>query len=384
MIKNLSLRVKITAITTAIMILISVILTIVSVFNANKSIYSLDTAMDQKWNSYNNSAENQIENNSNNKDESINPSENTAVDNAKYLFKVNAIIYMVIIIVIGSIFIYFVLGKVLRPIKELSEEVEVINEHKLSQRVSEFNSKDEVGELAHSFNTMLDRLDKAFESQKRFSTDAAHELKTPLTVLKTNLDVLEMDEKPSDEEYKHIINIFKKQTERMINLVNNLFILSEQKGYDFNDKIEFDVMIEEILNDLDNEIKNKHLSIYFNKSNVSTVGNNIMLKHAVSNIVQNAVKYNNDYGDVFIYVKKNEKDCVIEIKDTGIGISKEKAENIFDAFYRVDKSRSRKVGGAGLGLAITKDIINSHHGKITYLPNKECGSIFEITIPLHQ
>ena len=402
MFKKLSLRIKITIITTIIIILVSVILTIVSVFNANNGIYSVMTARDipnDNRNSSNNSEESKIidKNSSIEKSEEYHSlpniyekandsneqsSENIAAVNAIYLFKVNAITYMIIIIIMGSIFIYFILGKLLKPVKKLTVEVGIINENKLSQRVSGFNSGDEVSELANSFNTMLDRLDKAFESQKRFSSDAAHELKTPLTALKTNLDILDMDEKPSDEDYKRTISIFRKQTERMINLVNNLFILSAQKDYDFNDKIEFDVIIEEILQDLDIEIRDKNLNVYFNNSNVSIIGNNTMLIHAISNIVQNAVKYNNIYGSIYISIEEIHKECIIKIRDTGIGIPRDKVEYIFDAFYRADKSRSRKIAGAGLGLAITKNIINSHGGKIAYFPNEEGGSIFEIILPI--
>lgn len=375
MINKLSLRVKITLVVTIIIILNSIILTITSVHNANiiflptvnniNSIYEFDTEL-------------------------INDSDNGSViykesiDNSKlaHNFKYNAILYMVIIIFVGSILIYFILGKMLKPVKKFSKQIEIINEYQLSERISGFNSCEELGELENSFNLMLDRLDRAFESKKRFSSDAAHELKTPLTVLKNSLDVLEIDENPSEEDYKYTVSIFKKQTERMISLVNNLFTMSEQRDYHFNDTVDINTIINDIIKDLATEIKNRSLSVNISGKSLSTKGNNVMLSHAISNIIQNAVKYNQKNGRIDIVTEEVDKNCIITIKDTGVGIEKGKEKDIFEPFYRVDTSRSRKVGGAGLGLAITKDIISRHGGIVRYVPNESGGSIFEITLPM--
>lgn len=417
MIKKLSLRMKVTLISTFIMIFISVILTIISVFNANYGFYSMLTAIDNTDLYDNDSAEefnlgnsgvSEVEDDvaltQSNVVNLINPfsygltgyasialpsssivansTEAALTNSASTTFKYNAVIYMIIVIVIGAIFIYFILGKILEPVKRLSDEIEVINANKLSQRVKEYDSGDEISELATSFNNMLDRLDKAFESQKRFSSDAAHELKTPLTALKTNLDILDIDENPSEDEYKRIVSIFRKQTERMIELINNLFILSAQKDYDFNDKVDFNNIIEEILLELDIQIKEKELKVNYEGCNIITQGNKIMLIHSISNLIENAVKYNNIKGSLDIKVKEENKKYIITISDTGIGIDKDKAEHIFEPFYRVDKSRSRKVGGAGLGLAITRGIINDHGGDVEYYPNEKGGSTFKITLPI--
>lgn len=396
MFKKLSLRIKLTIITTVIMILISSLLTIISVFNANYGFRYLTAKSDDNYSNLIESdmlKEKQYDEvmkdskgvpniYAESDNENMNPSENIAMDNARYLFKLNAIKYMIIIISIGSIFIYVILGRVLKPVKKLSTQVGIINEHSLSERITGVTSGDEISELADSFNTMLDRLDKAFESQKRFSADVAHELKTPLTALKANLDILEMEENPTEKDYKRMLNIFRKQTERMIDLVSNLFILEAQRNYDFKDDVEIVLVIEDILNDLGRDIRAKNINVEFKKKNVSILGNRTMITHAISNIVQNAVKYNNDYGSIYISIDRTKNDCSIRIEDTGIGIPDDKAEHIFEAFYRVDKSRSRKVGGAGLGLAITKDIINKHGGKVEYFSSEDGGSIFEITLPM--
>ncbi len=381
MINRLSLRFKITFVVTIIIILISTILTITSVHNAN--IIFLPTV-------------NSINLKDNNEptyklgDKPINDSingevrykESINISRLSYNFKYNAVLYMIIIIFVGSILIYFILGKMLNPVKKFSKHIEIINEYQLSDRVSGFNSCEELGELQKSFNSMLDRLDRAFESKKRFSSDAAHELKTPLAVLKNSLDVLEIDENPSEEDYKYTVAIFKKQTERMISLVNNLFTMSEQKDYHFNDTVDINIIINDIINDLSKEIEDKSLSINTYGKSLSVKGNSVMLNHAISNIIQNAVKYNNKNGSIDIITEEVDKKCIITIKDTGVGIEKGKEKEIFEPFYRVDTSRSRKIGGAGLGLAITKDIISRHGGGVSYTPNESGGSIFEITLPM--
>lgn len=381
MINRLSLRFKITFVVTIIIILISTILTITSVHNAN--IIFLPTV-----NSINLEANNEPTYKLGDKpiNDSINGEvrykESINISRLSYNFKYNAVLYMIIIIFIGSILIYFILGKMLNPVKKFSKQIEIINEYQLSDRVSGFNSCEELGELQKSFNSMLDRLDRAFESKKRFSSDAAHELKTPLAVLKNSLDVLEIDENPSEEDYKYTVAIFKKQTERMISLVNNLFTMSEQKDYHFNDTVDINIIINDIINDLSKEIEDKSLSINTYGKSLSVKGNSVMLNHAISNIIQNAVKYNNKNGSIDIITEEVDKKCIITIKDTGVGIEKGKEKEIFEPFYRVDTSRSRKIGGAGLGLAITKDIISRHGGGVSYTPNESGGSIFEITLPM--
>lgn len=393
MFNKLSLRMRITFMVTMILMLISVILTGVSMYNANsRFVIPLNKVTENITYSVQ-SIEEGATISSEMMVGEMTSSEVAFVDNidtnilsaisvAESSFKADAILYMVIIIFVGSLFIYFILGRMFIPVKKLSNQVGLINEHHLSQRITDFKSGDELNELADSFNIMLDRLDKAFESQKRFSSDAAHELKTPLTVLKTNLDVLAMDENPKDTDYKHAVNVFRKQTERMISLVNNLFILSAQKEYEFNDVIELDKIVNDSVRELEKDIENKNLIVNIDKGNLKVKGNNTMVTHAISNLIQNAVKYNNYNGSIFVNFERCEEECIISIKDTGIGIPEENVDYIFEPFYRVDLSRSRKVGGAGLGLAITSDIIKRHGGSIKYEANIDGGSIFKVTLPL--
>lgn len=398
MFAKISLRVQMTIITTIILTLVAVVLTMTSVFNANHSLvapFSSIVKVDKK--------ENDSDSNSSNSNEGSNEViidfipdksgdtlegitdisiETQVITEGVNTFIMSAIAYMVVIILGGAFIVYYVLGKVLNPVKKLSHEIELINEQRLSERLDGFETSQELKELSHSFNMMLDRLDRAFESQKRFSSDAAHELKTPLTVLKTRLDVLSLDSHIEEEDYVQFMNVVKKQTDRMIQLVDNLFVLSAQQDYKLEDEVFVDTIFVDILEDLHKQIESKNLSVTYEPCGGTIQSNRIMITHAFSNLVQNAVKYNHENGRVDIKTEVTETKCIIEIADTGIGIPAEKAEYIFDAFYCVDPSRSRRFGGAGLGLAITKDVINRHSGTLEYVPNPNGGSIFKATLPI--
>ncbi|KKY01491.1 hypothetical protein VN21_08680 [Paraclostridium benzoelyticum] len=367
--KRFSLCTRITLISIIILTSISVLLTIPVVYNAENIIK-------KPINKLNSTDFNEISDT--NYETMI---ETSKLSNVIINFKLHSYMYMIALIFLGAFFIYYILKKEFASLKKLSDEMTLINENKLSHKITGFDNGYELTLFANSFNTMLNRLDKAFESQKRFSVDASHELKTPLTVLKTNLDVLNLIENPSEEDYKYTISIFKKQTERMIDLVDSLFLTAFQKDYDLNDTIVIDNIISNIIHDLEDNITEKNISIDVTKSDIVTKGNCIMLTHAISNVVQNAVKYNKPNGSISVTFEKIEKNYIIKIEDTGIGIPKDKENDIFEPFFRVDESRSRKSSGAGLGLAITKEVIYRHGGKITYTPNKDGGSIFKIKLP---
>lgn len=378
MISKNSLRLRITFISTIMVVFVSIILTVISLYNLNMNIV-MPTKLE--YNQINNKAAvpigiNSVKENKNN----TSPGAMAITSENLNNFKMLAIQFMIIVIVIGSCIIYYILGKMLAPVKDLSQQIEVINEKNLSTRIIGFDKIEELNQISKSFNIMLDKLDNAFENQKRFSSDAAHELKTPLTVLKSNIEVLQMEECPTEEDYKHVLNIFEKQTQRMISLVDSLFIISTNREYKLNDNINFDNMVDEILKDLSYQIIEKNITVSVEKSNIYFKGNKVMMMHAIANLIENAIKYNNKNGYIDIISKKSSEYSIIQIKDSGIGISDEKANDIFKPFYRCDKSRSRKIGGAGLGLAITKDIINKHDFEIEYMKNIDKGSIFEIKI----
>lgn len=297
-------------------------------------------------------------------------------------FNNTSLFIMLGVIAGGGLLTYFLLGRALAPVRELSKEIQGITENELSERVAESDRNDEIGQLARSFNTMLERLDKAFSDQKRFSSDAAHELKTPLAAIKTNIDVLQLDDDPTSSEYKETIEVVKKQTGRMIRLVDDLFTMSAQRDYDFNDTIFFDDMFHDIIGQLKPRIAEKNLSVDITGCNHTTKGNCVMLTRAFSNLIENAIKYNVDGGSIDVSMAQDGRHYIIKVADSGIGIPEEKQKHIFKPFYRADHSRSRKAGGAGLGLAIAKDIIDRHGGTVDVSSVEKGGSIFTVTLPI--
>ena len=294
------------------------------------------------------------------------------------------VVAIVVVILIGIIVLYIVTGISLKPLKDLQKDIANIDAKDLSKRITEFSTGDELDALARSFNKMLDKIQDAFEREKSFSTGAAHELKTPLAVIKTNLDVLQMSDIPSTEEYEETITVVKNQTERMTKLVEDLFAMCALKGYETDDTIHVDSLIKEIISEHKDDAKERNITIDVEGATCKVIGNIVMLKHAISNIIQNALKYNINGGSINISVSEKFDNCQISIADTGIGIDCDAAKHIFEPFYREDKSRSRKIGGAGLGLSIVKSIIEQHGGTVKYKPNNPKGSIFIIILPINK
>lgn len=284
-------------------------------------------------------------------------------------------------LLVGIILIYFVVGMSLKPVSYLRDEIAAVDEKDLSKRIIDFSAGDELDSLAKSFNQMLDRIETAFKRERTFSSGAAHELRTPLAVIRANLDVLHLSDSPSIEEYEETLNVVKKQIERMTKLIDDLFSMYALEGYEIKENVQVDRMIEEVVSDQQASAEKKKLIVEMQCTQSTVKANEVMLKHALLNIIQNAIKYNTENGKLTIAVTEKDGYCVISVSDTGIGISPEAAEHIFEPFYREDKSRSRKIGGAGLGLSITKNIIEQHGGAVEYQPNTPRGSIFILKIP---
>lgn len=281
----------------------------------------------------------------------------------------------------GILIVYFIMGFALKPVYKLKKDIADINGNDLTQRIDSISNGVELNSLAVSFNQLLERIEEVLEREKSFTAGASHELKTPLAVIKANLEVLYMSGEPTKEELEETMEVVDKQINRMIKLVDDLFAMYELRGYDLSDVICVDKMINEIVSEQKESMMKKNISIHVSNQQCMVKGNSIMFKHAVSNLLQNAIKFNYDYGKIDIIVEEHTNDCVIKVIDEGIGINSNAAEHIFEAFYREDKSRSRKIGGAGLGLSIVKNIVEQHGGNITYQPNNPKGSVFIVSIP---
>lgn len=324
------------------------------------------------------------------------------IQETKEAFLLRSVIATTIIILLSSVCTYFLTKKTLTPLQKLTSEVSQIQAQNLSTQLAVPNSKDEIAQLTSSFNEMLTRLDNAFSTQKQFSANAAHELRTPLAVLQTNLEVFEKKQEPEMVEYQQLFTMIKEQTARLSQLVGTLLDMTNLKSVPRTDHVSLEELVDEVFCDLDPVAEKAGISIHFDDSssrdwhtdvhtpNASVLNNNIrnitgsyvLLYRAVYNLVENAIKYNRPNGSVTVSVKEKNGQAMILVKDTGIGISPENQKKIFDPFFRVDKSRSRAMGGAGLGLALVDSIAKEHGGIVKVLESSETGSTIALMLPM--
>ena len=309
------------------------------------------------------------------------------IQETKEDFLLRSVITTTIIILLSSVCTYFLTKKTLTPLQKLTSEVSQIQAQNLSTQLAVPNSKDEIAQLTSSFNEMLARLDNAFSTQKQFSANAAHELRTPLAVLQTNLEVFEKKQEPEMVEYQQLFTMIKEQTARLSQLVGTLLDMTNLKSVPRTDQVTLEELVDEVFCDLDPVAEKAGISIHFDDSasqdsHTDVTGSYVLLYRAVYNLVENAIKYNRPNGSVTVSVKEKNSQVMILVKDTGIGISPENQKKIFDPFFRVDKSRSRAMGGAGLGLALVDSIAREHGGSVKVLESNEKGSIIALMLPV--
>lgn len=324
------------------------------------------------------------------------------IQETKEAFLLRSVIATTIIILLSSVCTYFLTKKTLTPLQKLTSEVSQIQAQNLSTQLVVPNSKDEIAQLTSSFNEMLARLDNAFSTQKQFSANAAHELRTPLAVLQTNLEVFEKKQEPEMVEYQQLFTMIKEQTARLSQLVGTLLDMTNLKSVPRTDHVSLEELVDEVFCDLDPVAEKAGISIHFDDSSsqdwhtdvhtpdASALNNNIrnitgsyvLLYRAVYNLVENAIKYNRPNGSVTVSVKEKNGQAMVLVTDTGIGISPENQKKIFDPFFRVDKSRSRAMGGAGLGLALVDSIAKEHGGTVNVLESSEAGSTIALMLPV--
>ena len=309
------------------------------------------------------------------------------IQETKESFLLRSVIATTIIILLSSVCTYFLTKKALTPLQKLTSEVSQIQAQNLSTQLAVPNSKDEIAQLTSSFNEMLTRLDNAFSTQKQFSANAAHELRTPLAVLQTNLEVFEKKQKPEMIEYRQLFTMIKEQTARLSQLVGTLLDMTNLKSVPRTDQVSLEELVDEVFCDLDPVAEKAGISIHFNDSSnqdlhTDVTGSYVLLYRAVYNLVENAIKYNRPNGSVTVSVKEKNGQAMILVKDTGIGISPENQKKIFDPFFRVDKSRSRAMGGAGLGLALVDSIAKEHRGTVKVLESSSAGSTIVLMLPV--
>ncbi len=287
-------------------------------------------------------------------------------------------IFMGILIIIGAAAAYFITGKTLSPVGNLSTKMKDIDENSLFTRIESANMSPEIKSMTDSFNHMLERLEIAFQTQKSFAAAAAHELKTPLCCISTNIDILQLEETPTIEEYQNTLEIIKRNTDRLMALSEEL--LDMNRSFKDNTDISLSCLMEDILRELYVLTDEKNISVHINGNAVLNCSLNAAYR-IFYNLIENSIKYTPENGSVSIDITSENGCTAVSVTDTGIGILQEEIPFIFDPFYRVDKSRNRKAGGAGLGLSIVKDLVEKSGGKITVTSKPGEGSCFQVSYP---
>ena len=304
------------------------------------------------------------------------------VQQAKDAFRIQSILATLVIILLGSIFTWFLAGRALAPLRKLSAHMETIQAQNPSEPLEAPGTQDEVARLTRSFNGMLGRLDQAFTAQRQFSANAAHELRTPLAVMQTSLEVLQKREQPTMEEYADAVRMAVEQTGRLSHLVSTLLEMTELQTVQRTDHISLSALVEEVICDLTPVADERKVTLIQKPGDAEITGSDPLLYRSVYNLVENAIKYNRPGGTVTVGVRTEDNTVMLSVADTGIGISREHWESVFEPFVRVDKSRSRAMGGAGLGLALVRDIAVQHGGSVRIARSSDKGTEIALTLPI--
>ncbi len=306
------------------------------------------------------------------------------VYNNKADYKRNSLIITVLLALLGGVVTYFISGHALRPIREFSDKIEEVQAQNLSDSRIEENNVKELNQLGISYNKMLERLSDAFEIQRQFTANAAHELRTPLALMQVQLDLYNSATHPgNDADTLQTIKMVTEQNDKLNRMVKTLLDMSELQTVGRDDKIILDAIVEEVLADLEPLAVEKNIKLIGKCEDATMIGSDILIYRLVYNLVENAIKYNHPLGQVTVTAYQRNKHVYLSVEDTGRGIPKKLRERVFEPFFRVDKARSRELGGVGLGLAFVREIVRAHDGSICIKSGKTGGTIFEVTFAQH-
>ena len=306
------------------------------------------------------------------------------VYNNKADYKRNSLIITVLLALLGGVVTYFISGHALKPIREFSDKIEEVQAQNLSDSRIEENNVKELNQLGISYNKMLERLSEAFEIQRQFTANAAHELRTPLALMQVQLDLYNSASHPgNDADTLQTIKMVTEQNDKLNRMVKTLLDMSELQTVGRDDKIILDAIVEEVLADLEPLAVEKNIKLIGKCEDATMIGSDILIYRLVYNLVENAIKYNHPLGQVTVTAYQRNKHVYLSVEDTGRGIPKKLRERVFEPFFRVDKARSRELGGVGLGLAFVREIVRVHDGSICIKSGKTGGTIFEVTFAQH-
>ena len=301
------------------------------------------------------------------------------VYNNKEDYKRNSLIVSTLLALLGGVAAYFISGHALKPIREFSDKIEEVQAQNLADSRIEVSKIKELNQLSVSYNKMLERLSDAFEIQRQFTANAAHELRTPLSLMQVQLDLYHSTQHPgSDADTVQMIKMLTEQNDRLGKMVKTLLDMSELQTVGRDEKIILNDLVDEVLEDLEPLAQEKNIKLIGKYKNITMIGSDILIYRLVYNLVENAIKYNHSDGQVTVNAYKKQKHIYLSVEDTGSGIPKELRERVFEPFFRVDKSRSRELGGVGLGLALVHEIVRVHDGSISIKSNPAGGTIFEV------
>ena len=301
------------------------------------------------------------------------------VYNNKEDYKRNSLIVSALLALLGGVAAYFISGHALKPIREFSDKIEEVQAQNLADSGIEECKIKELNQLSVSYNKMLERLSDAFEIQRQFTANAAHELRTPLALMQVQLDLYHSNSHPdNDADTVQMIKMVTEQNDRLNKMVKTLLDMSELQTVGRDDEIILDALVDEVLEDLEPLAEGKNIRLIGKCKDITMVGSDILIYRLVYNLVENAIKYNHSGGQVTVTADRKENHVYLSVEDTGAGIPEELKERVFEPFFRVDKSRSRELGGVGLGLALVREIVRVHDGSITVKSNPSGGTIFEV------
>lgn len=377
MMKKMSLRTRLTLLSAIVLTSVAVILTTVSMISANRIFVqgvqqqlNKDLSLSSQTSDIAISKKIEVAPSGDNTDDvTLSQAKYTAIGmtllEAGQEFNMWGIIGLALITLLGIGATWYMAGRALKPVQELYNAIDEIDEKDLSRRVDTHGRQDEIGRLGKSFNAMMDKVSASFERQKRFSASAAHELKTPLTTIQLGLEVLELDDNPNPEQMKKVLSVTKNNTDRMVRLVSDLFRLSTDDAYEMDEVMSVQNLFSDIKEELLPIIQARSLNVTIvTTPEIKLTGNRILLYRALFNLAENAAKYNREGGLISLTAYKEGEGINVCVSDNGIGIPQEELPHIFEPFYRVDRSRSRAMGGSGLGLSLVKEIIEKHGGSI--------------------
>lgn len=382
--KRMSLQWRLTCITTLCIAIICGCLTMFVYKNGVHYIDSLQDAVESKGDEKGNKSDEIYISIPDDKWDEFADEFSVQVYNNKADYKRNSLIITVLLALLGGVVTYFISGHALRPIREFSDKIEEVQAQNLSDSRIEENNVKELNQLGISYNKMLERLSDAFEIQRQFTANAAHELRTPLALMQVQLDLYNSASHPgNDADTLQTIKMVTEQNDKLNRMVKTLLDMSELQTVGRDDKIILDAIVEEVLADLEPLAMEKNIKLIGKCEDATMIGSDILIYRLVYNLVENAIKYNHPLGQVTVTAYQRNKHVYLSVEDTGSGIPKELRERVFEPFFRVDKSRSRELGGVGLGLAFVREIVRVHDGSICIKSGKTGGTIFEVTFAQH-